>query len=614
MNPQLPWISFCEVLLPEPGWRVDHAILATYSADLVVLVSALVSLSGRDLDQRGKCTRVDLIRAMDSLRGRVRILAQAGRISLPKTPPQILGLLDEFVREVKCNEEFQSWHPKATLVRYVSEEHPGEVRWRLWIGSRNLTRARNWESGIVLVSRSNGRGDTIPGIGELGRELAYRAGLQSLSAAAVEAELAGVTWDCPPGVDVRSVRFLGPKLNQGLPACIPALEEVWLISPFMDRETVRTISNWGTGGTKRTLLSIPSTLDEIAATGDWSQLRERFEEVFCFDAPILSAEGLDPLDDQPSEESELIDGEDPPPSGLHAKLIYCASGKRRQLWLGSANATGRAWGGRNYEVVVETEISKDQAEAFRYFLRSSRAYQPPATPSEKDEVAELLEAHRNRVCGNWHPTQRVEGECVEVFAGSLDPVLDPSIKLEVASLGGGWKPWPRDGDSITLGEIPLAKRSHFIQVRLVSGDRMCVWIQLAPFDPPLAESRNRAAIAQYLTPQAFLLWLRSLLDQNATSTQGTDWDSPDEKDPGGNPQETEKKKTTADEIITIEEILRAWARDPRSLDEADRKMMLYLTQIEQYARESGKAEEADQLRDFFETWSVISRELRGTAE
>jgi hypothetical protein len=581
---------------------------------LVVLVSALVSLSGRDLDQRAKCSRVELIRALESLRGRVRVLAQAGRISLPKTPRQILGLLDEFVSEVPCNEEFRSWHPKATLVRYVSEAKSTEVRWRLWIGSRNLTQVRNWESGIVLVSRSDGRGKTIPGIDELARELTERADLRGLSPAVVVDELAGLTWDCPPGVEVRSVRFLGPKLNQGLPDCIADAEEVWLISPFMDRETVREISTWGTVETKRTLLSIPSTLDEIAATGDWPTIQARFGEVFSFDAPILSAEGLDPLEDRPDEESEPVDGEEPPPSGLHAKLIYCAKGKRRRLWLGSANATDRAWGGRNYEVVVETEIPRESAEVFRHFLRSGRNYQPPTTSGAKDKVAEKLEKYRNRLCGNWHPTQRADDACVEVVASGLGALLDPSIKLEIASLGGGWTPWPIDGDKVTLGEIPLAKRSQFIQVRIVSDDRMCVWIQLAPFDPPLDEARNRAAIAQYLTPQVFLLWLRSLLDPNASSAQGADWDSSDEKDLSGNPQETGKKNATADEMITIEDILRAWARDPRSLDEADRKMTLYLEQIEQYARESGKSEEADRLRDFFKTWSVISRELRGTAE
>jgi hypothetical protein len=127
----LPLISFSEVLLPEPGWRVDHAVLATYSADLVVLVSALISLSGTELDQRAKGTRAELVHAMSSLRDRVRILVQAGRVSLPGTPRAILGLLDEFVMEIDANEEFHSWHPKAALVRYVCDARPGDCQWRL---------------------------------------------------------------------------------------------------------------------------------------------------------------------------------------------------------------------------------------------------------------------------------------------------------------------------------------------------------------------------------------------------------------------------------------------------------------------------------------------------
>ena len=87
-------MSFSEVLRPEPGWQVDHAVLTTYSTDLVVLVTALISLSGSDLDQRIKGSRVELVRAMEVLRGRVRVLAQAGRISLPGVPRTIL---------VQCN-------------------------------------------------------------------------------------------------------------------------------------------------------------------------------------------------------------------------------------------------------------------------------------------------------------------------------------------------------------------------------------------------------------------------------------------------------------------------------------------------------------------------------
>src|ERR1700685_2050886 len=114
-----PWMSFSEVLRPEPGWQVGHAVLTTYSTALVVLASALILLSGSNLDQRSKGSRVELVRAMEVLRGRVRVLAQAGRVSLPGVPRTILGVLDQFILEIDANEVTHSWHPKAALIRYT---------------------------------------------------------------------------------------------------------------------------------------------------------------------------------------------------------------------------------------------------------------------------------------------------------------------------------------------------------------------------------------------------------------------------------------------------------------------------------------------------------------
>ena len=47
-----PKFSFTELLKPPDGWRTDHAILSTYSADLVVIVTSLLAMSGCDLESR----------------------------------------------------------------------------------------------------------------------------------------------------------------------------------------------------------------------------------------------------------------------------------------------------------------------------------------------------------------------------------------------------------------------------------------------------------------------------------------------------------------------------------------------------------------------------------
>ena len=101
-NEAWPTFSFTELLSPPEGWRTDCAILSTYSADLVVIVTALLALTGCDLDSRRTGSRVELVKAIEALRGRVCVLAQTGRVAIPNTFRPILKLLDKFGQEYTC--------------------------------------------------------------------------------------------------------------------------------------------------------------------------------------------------------------------------------------------------------------------------------------------------------------------------------------------------------------------------------------------------------------------------------------------------------------------------------------------------------------------------------
>src|SRR3954467_7861342 len=96
-NEGWPTFSFTDLLRPSDGWRTEHALLSTYSADLVVIVTALLALTGCDLDYRRTGSRVELVKAIEALRGRVCVLAQSGRVTIPNTPRPILKLLDKFL-------------------------------------------------------------------------------------------------------------------------------------------------------------------------------------------------------------------------------------------------------------------------------------------------------------------------------------------------------------------------------------------------------------------------------------------------------------------------------------------------------------------------------------
>ena len=128
-----PKFSFTELLKPPDGWRTDHAILSTYSADLVVIVTSLLALSGCDLESRRTGSRVELVRAIEALRGRVRVLAQEGRVAIPGTPVPILKLLDKFLLTVITDEYDSSFHPKAALLRFHNIDDLGDRQWRIWL-------------------------------------------------------------------------------------------------------------------------------------------------------------------------------------------------------------------------------------------------------------------------------------------------------------------------------------------------------------------------------------------------------------------------------------------------------------------------------------------------
>jgi hypothetical protein len=236
MSERWPLISYSEMPRPAPEWRVDHAVLATYSADLVAAVTALLALSGADLDPCRTGSRTEVVRAIEALRGRVRVAGQKGRIILPERVQPILALLDQFVTEVELDESIRSWHPKAALLRFVHGAKTKEYQWRLWIGSRNLTRSLNWEAGLMIESRADWKGDRVEGVGELGADPITRANLPGLSAQQAGDKLNRLTWDCPLGVMPQSVQLLGGGSSSEFPRQPEHIAQAILISPFLDVE------------------------------------------------------------------------------------------------------------------------------------------------------------------------------------------------------------------------------------------------------------------------------------------------------------------------------------------------------------------------------------------
>src|SRR5262249_17797596 len=144
-------------------------------------------------------------------------------------------------------------HPKIALTKQTTNDSQA-VQWRLWIGSRNLTRDLSWDVGLSLSGAPAATGVEIAGIPELGHTLAFHSRLPGVSPSHVRSELRQVRWTPPPGCTIHNLHLTDDSLRQ-LPAIPDRLQKLIVVSPFLDGKIIGALGKWGNAGTSRILVS-----------------------------------------------------------------------------------------------------------------------------------------------------------------------------------------------------------------------------------------------------------------------------------------------------------------------------------------------------------------------
>lgn len=603
-----PALSFLEGLRPGPEESVELALLASYSADLGSIGAALLALAGKDSDG-GRGSPSDFADAVERLRGKVRIVIQRGRLAKMRRTPRIAAVLDQFVREVDFDEATHSWHPKAALVRTRGVN--GEVGWRLWIGSRNLTECVNRDIGLLLVSGEKGA-TSIPGVDELVRTLAERAALKGLRSASLAASIAKVPWRAPAGVRVERLRWSAGFGDQTVLSPPVGTDEIVVVSPFIDKRFLEPQAPTGAKSVRRVLLT---TMREIERVGP---SLAAFDELLALDAPDYP--NGDPESDSSSAASangsELVeDEEEEVGSGLHAKLLFIRKGQQRRLWLGSANATMRAWTGRNAEVIAELVVTPSVEKGLKALLGMARLVAVPSAEDSPDAAIleeEALERARSQVAARWAVQLTINDEGArlthdsDLHPGGPHPD-EPDIALEVGTLHGELAVWPAGQPVVDLGPIAPVERSEFVRLRVSPNGKGLSWLQRAPAEPPFGEDRDRAAFVRLLGVRGFLLWLAGLLADDGSEGEG-DWTS----DEGQQRTGLSANPALDSSLPTLEEMLAAWARDPEKFRAIERRVSKYLPAMLEEAKQE-EPQAADMLRRFDDLWSKLCSGL-GVAE
>ena len=180
------------------------------------------------------------------------------------------------------------------------------------------------------------------------------------------------------------------------------------------------------------------------------------------------------------------------------------------------------------------------------------------------------------------------------------------VKMKIGLLTSCLIECPAGDKTIELPKITTYQITEFVLVKLNIGDLQAEWIQKVELTSGLPQDRDHRALAQYLTPRVFLEWIRSLLHPERAPDGDEKWD-----------EEIKESKQQGESSIvsapwwapSLEEVLRAWARNPDAIALVDKQIKTYMRYLDERENEEKYHNDKKILEEFATTWKVLRREL-----
>jgi len=415
-------VLLTEAIAPRPGYRLDHALLTTFTLDLVTLMEIPVALTFQEWkasDQESPLSRIAILDAIRRNISQLTVVSQAGFITGPPKGHPLLPLLEPAVHPVVMPES-STFHPKVTLLRYVAESQAvedglDEVTYRLVCSSRNLSRSRAWDTIVVLdgsltakrQADSRGLHEFVAGVNELaavgptGMSPERRSSLELIAEEAPNIEFERPE-EVKPGKGNMAMVPIGFGKGPRRPKPIRDDQKRLLVSPFLggvdDQAEDSLLKDFASE--QSILVSRQNELDRVSP-----DLLERFGEILVLSDLTQEAEEDARGDETPDDPAgPRVTDES---RGLHAKLIVEDDGHNTQILIGSPNLSERAFS-QNLEFALRLTVSKykhgvdqilgtDGKTGLRKYLQP---YVRAETPDEREEALRKTERSLRTVAGD----------------------------------------------------------------------------------------------------------------------------------------------------------------------------------------------------------------------
>lgn len=348
-------LTLIDAMRPPAGFRLDSAMAVTYTLNLQALLAAPAAFAiagmGDSTNESVGQRPVELIHALRTNAHKLTVFSEVGAIGLPP-PSRAFAFLERTVVPVQAPRG-GIVHPKVWVLRYEAPADldgipKGDRRLRVLITSRNLTFDPSWDTVLRLDESADSQGADLGAVGKLflglvGNTVGTISDDHLERVGSLAATLQGARFALPAGVDEIDIHVLGlDGASSPLPTTV---DRSLIISPFLTDDFFARLG--------------PARLDELVSRqGSLDRLRKStldpIEKVCVLDSTLDDLITSDTGDTPDDPKATTTSPDDPgrPLAGLHAKVFAFEKEGRARLFVGSANATGPAFGS-NLEILAE---------------------------------------------------------------------------------------------------------------------------------------------------------------------------------------------------------------------------------------------------------------------
>ena len=514
-----------ELIRPPSGYRLDFAVLTTYTLDLEALLvlplSVLVHPDG-GLEE----LLADPLRLHQAIRDagdRVHAFVDEKGIAIPRGARSLYSMLESSVHPVRAPNR-GAFHPKVWVARFTAVDETAEDLLRVAVLSRNLTFDRSWDVALASeallrsrrrVAASRPLHDFLVALPQLATSRIPQGIVARVEELADQ--VTRTAFPAPDGFD-SPIEFHAIGLSRRRRSWSPPSSgyRTLAVAPFANQTGLDAVSRLG--GDDRILVSRQEELDKLT-----EDVLAEWNEVF-----VLSDTAQGEAEDGPAEtdEDDSGTGADARPSGLHAKMIAVEHGWDVTWSVGSANLTSAAYAGSNVEMMASVTGKKGRKGGasgygidrfldggFQKLCVPYQRVEPETVDPRVTDARARLEAARDALVD-----AALRVTCVsesDLWTLTIDGVALPADDVEVAV----WPVSVPEDQACRLPEplrwrLPVARLTAFVAFRMsvpVRGvDDIRMTLRLPAEGMP--EDRIHQLLRTLLdSPEKFLRFLRALL-------------------------------------------------------------------------------------------------------